>query len=307
MGLINAEDPLPGHVWATVRLLLASKERSLAAADAQALLAPPSLGERSSSIFRKTTRLLSQFGLLDNSDGLLRIANDELAAVHRDDVQTFAGLLRRVFFADEQNTELTAPTGEVSQTGALDLNRALAWFLSLDPYTGYDLEAELPRASKALRPEAGSKALVREERLSPFRAWSQFLGLASSRVVIAGGRGGENDFLSRIAPDCTPAARSVLRTSDELTKGSAVPAPAVLSLLRKEIPVVPGGRHSIEVGITPPDTDTAGSVLSYALLRGQDEGWLVLDRLSDSEHRVHLIDPDAGGNVKSISHITIVE
>ncbi len=191
MGLINAEDPLPGHVWATVRLLLASKERSLAAADAQALLAPPpSLGERSSSIFRKTTRLLSQFGLLDNSDGLLRIANDELAAVHRDDVQTFAGLLRRVFFADEQNTELTAPTGEVSQTGALDLNRALAWFLSLDPYTGYDLEAELPpRASKALRPEAGSKALVREERLSPFRAWSQFLGLASSRVVIAGGRG----------------------------------------------------------------------------------------------------------------------
>ncbi|MDV7245326.1 MULTISPECIES: protein DpdG [Rhodococcus] len=307
MGLINVDDPLPWHTWATVRLLLATKDRSLAEAEAQALLAPPSLSEKSSSIFRKTTRLLTDLGLLNSSDGMLSIADDDLAAVQRDDVESFTGLLRRAVFADEQNTDLTVPTGEVSRTGALDLNRALAWFLSLDSYAGYDLDAELARAYTALRPEAGTKALVNKERLPHFGAWSQFLGLARTRVVIAGGRGTENDFQSRIAPDCTIAVRSVLRKSSEITKDSPVPAPAVLLLLRKEIPVVPGGRHSMTVGIAPPEADTGGSVLSYALLRGQDEGWLALDRLSDSEHRVHLVDPDTGSNMKSISHITMVE
>ncbi|YCN56491.1 protein DpdG [Rhodococcus erythropolis] len=304
MGLINADDPLPWHLWATIRLLLDRKDRSISAVDAEALLSPTSLGNNSQAIFRRTTRILTDLGLIESRDDALRIANADLSAIHRDDIDTFSYLLRRELFADEQNTELTTLDGVIRGTGTLDLNRALCWFLSLDPYTGYDLDNEWESVNSALSPEAGTVAIVNSQRLTHFKAWTQFLGLAQPRAAFTGRRRADEEIRTRTAPDCTTAIRSILRASDRMSKGSQVPAVAVLSVIRTSIPVLPGGRHSTRVGITPPDSETAGAALSYALLRGQDEQWLTLDRLSDAQEKVRVIDPDSPGKVKSITHIT---
>lgn len=306
MGLINVDDPLPGHMWATVRLLLSSKDRSVPAAVAQAYLAPPSLGDKAPQLFRKTSRLLTEFGLIDGTADLLRIADGEMDDVHTDDVTSFTHCLRRALFADTQNIELTTLVGEVKQTGTLDLNRALCWFLSFDPYQGYELEREMGRAAKALRPEAGTKAITNVYRLPHFKSWAQFLGLARP-AIFSGQKTTDDDFQVRMAPDCTAAVRSVLRTSEQITKGVPIPASVLLSILRNAIPVIPGGRHSIAVGIAPPEPDYAGELLSYALLRGEDEKWLVLDRHSDAQHRIRVLDPDSPRSFKSVTQIMFVE
>ncbi len=299
MALINVDASRPDPMWAVVRLLAHSK-KPVPLNGARALLSPPTLasGDKDASeMFNKAVKTLRELGLLHvaESTGELTLSGP---AEHLDgqDWDAFAAALRSAVFAPERNSGLG---DNDEQRESRDLTRALAWFLTLDPMgpaVDWDQAQDLMKETP-LRPEAGP-AVVNAERWRQFCDWAPALGLAA-RPLLAGGGG------SRLVPDCTAAVRYVMQCLWE--PGRQVNAVTAVRSVREHLPVLSSGQYSLALHLPNPGDRVAGPALSFALLRGNDEGWLRLELDSDAAMVLQVSDPEQPSSPRYVSDITIQE
>ncbi|WP_030951605.1 protein DpdG [Streptomyces sp. NRRL S-481] len=299
MVLINVDASRPDPMWAVVRLLAHSK-KPVALNGARALLSPPTLasGDKDASeMFNKAVKTLRELGLLHvaESTGELTLMGP---AEHLDgqDWDAFAAALRSAVFAPERNSGLG---DNDEQRESRDLTRALAWLLTLDPMgpaVGWDQAQDLMKETP-LKPEAGP-AVVNAERWRPFCDWASALGLAA-RPLLSGGAG------SRLVPDCTAAVRYVMQSLWE--PGRQVNAVTAVRSVREYLPVLAGGQYSLTLHLPNPGDRVAGPALSFALLRGHDEGWLRLELDSDAALVLQVTDPEQPSSPRYVSDLTMQE
>ena len=178
--------------------------------------------------------------------------------------------------------ELNSGIGDnSSQAGPRDLTRALAWFLSLDPATSALNWSQVQQGQLgALKPQVGP-AIINPESWPSFIDWSTALGLSTAGLL-------DSD---RLTPDCTAAVRQIMQSFWKL--GETVPAVEALHVLRDALPVLPGGRYATAVGLVSPGDSAAGPALSFALLRGEDEKWIRLQRDADARQYLSIHDPES--------------
>ena len=284
-------------MWAVVRFLACSGN-AVPLERARALLSPPTLareGQNPSDMFDKAIKTLQELELLSVTDDGTLVLLGAAAALDGADWNAFAAVLRTSALDRRHNSGLAE---DEQQTGARDLTRALAWFLTLDPMgSPIDWDQAQKLQQNALKPEAGP-AIVNGERWQPFGDWSQALGLAARPLLQTQGE-------SPLTPDCTTAIRQVIR---ELWKpGQQVNAMEAVRNLRQRLPVLPGGEYSRSLMLADPGERVAGAALSYALLRGHDEHWLRLELDSDAAMVLQITDPEQPSSPRYASDITILE
>lgn len=293
MVLINEPASFPANMWAVVRFL-ADAGRPVPEETARALLCPEPLRARDAArpdpTFDNAVASLAGLGLVEHDDGLLGLG-PALSGVDPDDLDGFRRELRRAVLHPDRNTGLGTSD---SQVGPRDLVRALAWFLALDPLDpamGMDEIAQ--RQRDAFADDVG-RALVNDVRWNRFTYWAPALGLAATELVPSAQR-------TKLVPDCTEAVRECLlsRYADRRSRDLG----EVLEALRQDLPVLPGGRYSRELGLQA--TDVLAPSLSFALLRGDDAAWWRLENPADAPRPVLLTDPGRADGVRRFSMITV--
>ncbi|MGW2326483.1 protein DpdG [Streptomyces sp. NPDC001700] len=306
MTLLNVDAAIPSQTWALVRLLT-YWGKSIAVEEARALLSPPSLRTEDTSTrppFECAVASLQALELaqVDAGQQELSLTGPARDLASSDDLETYTRILRRAVLKAGYNTDLGADN---DAAGPKDLTRALAWFLMHDPM---ERPIDWVAAQQLLDQEDGKDRKLLKEEVLPlfandtrwprFGYWATALGLAAAPVFRTDGRG-------PLVPDCTRALRqSVLELWQPDQRVNAVEA---LQMLREHLPVLPGGAHSLAVGIPSPGDSVAGTALSFALLRGHDEKWLRLDHNDDARKILLLHDPERPGSPRPISDITILE
>lgn len=294
MTLINEPASFPAQMWAVARFLL-SVGGECPAARAQAMMSPPSLLSDEGARARDETFSQAVDSLQDL--GLLLVNGDHLTApppvmkLSPADLGGFTGLLARAVLDPERNAGLAEND---DQTGSKDLVRALAWFLTRDPFTSLDLQAVTQLQTGAFPSHLGNP-IVNDVRWNRFVYWAPALGFASQPLL-------DNDRQGQqLMPDCTAAIRRTILTTWE--KGQRIAAADAVDRIIDELPVLPGGRYSRALGLPSP-TEVADS-LSFALLCGHDQDWISLERHADASRDVLLADPDNANRTRRISEITI--
>lgn len=291
MTLINVDASRPSPMWAVVRYLAFARE-PVGLDRARAVLSPPSLGSDDGRMFDLAVSTLKMIGMVTEAgDGSLSLEGDA-RFINSEDLETFTNVLRNQCQAPELNIGI----GDgYSTVGARDLTLALSWFLSLDPAeTALSWEEAENRQHEGLKREVGP-TFVNRNRWTWFTDWSAALGLATPALL-------DND---RLTPDCTTAVRQVVQATWK--PGETIGAVEVLDYLRQILPVLPGGRYSAAVGIPSPGDSVAGMALSFALLRGDDEHWLRLQRDADARHYLSIHDPGHPTFPRTYSSIAILE
>ncbi len=273
MALINVGESQPSPMWAVTRFL-ADVGRPVRSEEARALLSPPCLG--TADVFDGAVSTLRTLGMIeDTQDGRLALSG-AAKLLHSQDFGAFAAVLRDRVLAPELNTEIG---DNDSQLGPRDLTRALAWFLSLDPGLTELNASDAQQLQAGALKESVGPAIINSIRWNLFTDWAAALGLAAPGLL-------DND---RLTPDCTAAVRQVIGAT--WRPGETVPAIEVLHRCRTALPVLPGGEYSIAVGIASPGDSSAGPALSFALLRGDDEEWLQLQRSADARQPLSIHEP----------------
>ncbi len=291
MTLINVDASRPSPMWAVMRYLVFAGE-PVTLDHARSVLSPPALGVDDSKMFDLAVGTLEMLRMVARTgDGKLRL---EGAArfVGSEDLGAFTAVLRERALAPELNSGI----GDgYSTVGARDLTLALCWFLSLDPAeTALSWEEAERRQHEGLKPEVGP-TFVNRTRWNWFTDWATALGLAAPALL-------DSDCLT---PDCTLAVRQVMQAAWKA--GDTVSAVEALDQLRQALPVLPGGAYSSAVGIPSPGDSTAGTALSFALLRGHDEQWLRLQRDADARRYLSVYDPGHPTFPRAYSSITLLE
>ncbi|MEV4364412.1 protein DpdG [Nonomuraea sp. NPDC049625] len=291
MSLINQES-WPGPMWATMRLL-AFKSHPVSFDEARALLSPPTLGVGVEDMFETAVMTLESLGLVTRLETGKLARSGPVADLDGQDYDAFIAVLRQVVIDPRRNTDLGISN---SQAGPRDLCRALCWFLSEDPL-GRPLNWEAAEQAQinALNEDAGP-AIINNTRWPRFVEWATALGFGTTALPIHG-------TAAQIVPDCTRAVRQTVR--DLWKPNETVPAVEFLSRLREALPVIPGGALSMDVGIRSPGEGVAGFAVSFAILRGMDEGWLTLRRDADARFSLSLHDHDAPASPHLYSTVTI--
>ncbi|MGI5399100.1 protein DpdG [Streptomyces sp. CA-135486] len=306
MTLLNVDAAIPSQTWAVVRLLT-YLGKSIALDEARALVSPPSLRSEDTSTRPPFDCAISSLQVLelahvDANQQELSLVGPTKELASSDDLETYTRILRRAVLKADYNTDLGADN---DPTGPRDLTRALAWFLMHDPM---EQPIDWVAAQRLLDQKDGKDRRLLKDEVLPlfandtrwprFGYWATALGLAAAPVFRTDGRG-------PLVPDCTLAVKqSVLEVWQA---GQRVNAVEALQVLREHLPVLPGGAHSLAVGIPSPGDSTAGTALSFALLRGHDEKWLRLEHDDDARKILLLHDPERPGSPRPISDITILE
>jgi hypothetical protein len=265
---------------------------------ARSLLSPASLlGEgkaEKDQTFAWAVRTLEDLGLVQvESDhvGLTGPGGD----LSVDDVVRFADLLRSAVLAPERNVGI----GQGSeQTGPRDLVRGLAWFLCGDPLAAPLGLQEVEQQQQGAFPErVGKLPIANDFRWNRFLYWAPALGLAATAVLHTDSRA------QKLICDCTAAVkRTVLR---RWSKDQRIDAPVAVAGILEDLPVLPGGRYSRELELPVP-AHTVSASLSFALLRGNDQGWISLQRDADAPREVLVIDTDTAAGTRRVTHMTVL-
>lgn len=295
MALLNVDAALPPHMWAVVRLLAMDK-KSTPVEDVRQLLSPPSLvaGGKQDKTFDQAVRTLRDLGILSGTR-----ADDELAlgdsARHLDgnDLAAFTAVLRAAVLAPERNTGLADSDDTI---GPRDLTRTLVMFLSEDPL-GTPLtwqDAQIAQSS-AFKSDGGDPAR-NNTRWNNFAHWAPALGLGAKPLFPIGGQ-------APLTPDCTGAVKQTVGYCWKVDE--RVNAVDLVRGVRAELPVLPGGRYADSLGMSSPGESCADAVLSHALLRGEHEGWLRLERHADARRAISVVDPDQP--TRRVTDIVILE
>ncbi|WP_344457571.1 protein DpdG [Actinocorallia aurantiaca] len=293
MSLINVEASRPIPMWATVRLL-ASSRRPISVERAQRLLSPKALGDTSPAMVDLAIKTLEDLRMLQRSDDSISLSG-HAASLDGSDWSAFCSALRKAVFEPYQN-EALADGGKA--TGSADLVRGLCWFLSLDPTAVAVGPSDFEDLQKeALIPEA-RPAIANKERWSNFGPWASTLGFAATALPTMGGA-------SSYVADCTVAVRQTIL--ETWRPDEHVNTMVLLSTLREKIPVLPGGSYSRSLGVKDPGDTQAGRSLSFALLRGQEEGWLKFEREADAHYLLHIYDPERPATPHSFSTVIVLE
>lgn len=298
MALLNVDASRPAPMWAVARFLTHSK-KPVSIQTARALLSPPTLSSAEkpdSEMFDKAVSTLEEVGLLlsHKSSGELELANSA-TKLDGNDWEAFSATLRKAILSPELNGGLG---DNAEQKGARDLTRALSWFLSLDPMAppvAWEQAQKLQQG--AFKAEAGP-AIVNDVRWLSFGDWAPALGLGARPLLAANGA-------SPLTPDCTTAVRSAMQSLWQ--PNQQVNAVEAIRNLREQLPVLPGGFYSRELELPNPGDRVAGAALSFALLRGHDEGWLRLDLDSDASSVLQVTDPEQPSSPRYVSDITMLE
>lgn len=293
MTLINDPASLPSPMWAVVRFLI-SVGGQHPTDSARAMLCPPSLLPEESrardETFNSAVRSLRDLGLVLTDDGRLSLSPN-IGHLAADDADGFCAVLRASVLEPSLNVGLSESD---DQTGPKDLVRALAWFLSRDPFTSLNWNDVTQLQEDALVPQVG-KPIVNGFRWNRFAYWAPALGLASEPLI-------EDDRPGQpLRPDCTVAVRQSVLSA--WAKDQRVEAAVAAERIVAALPVLPGGRYSESLGLRPPAH--VSSALSYALLCGHDQGWIHLEHRSDATHDILLADPDTATGTRRVSDITI--
>jgi len=294
MTLINDPASLPSPMWAVARFLLSAGGQQ-PAGRALALLCPPSLLPEASrakdETFSNAVRTLRELGLVTADDDHLSLAppGRKLAA---DDADGFGALLRAAVLDPGRNTGLSESD---DQTGPKDLVRALAWFLTRDPFTSLNWDDVTQLQEGALPSQVGNP-IVNGFRWNRFAYWAPALGLASEPAL------GDDRPRQPLVADCTVAVRQTVLTAWE--KDQRIDAASAVERIIAELPVLPGGRYSRSLGLREP-ADRVSPSLSFALLCGHDQGWIQLEHRSDAARDILLADPDTATGTRRVSDITV--
>lgn len=270
MALLNTPVPYPGEIWAVVRFL--ALQSGPVAYDTLRIFLEPHIREsKKPTTVHYVLAALRSLGLAEeNGDGQSWILAGDLAGLSWDDYAAFQRALR---------STVLGLSGQHPAETADDLRRALVWSLTRDPFSESFNWAVVDSRHQRDVPD-GELVFVNDTRWSPFMAWATSLGLGAPAPHIA----------QRYIPDCTRAVQQVLE--EHLPTGVPADALDVLRLLREHLPVLPGGAISNNLGYGLADERTAGAALSFALMRGKYEKWLVLSSDSDAKQPIKVQDPE---------------
>lgn len=298
MALINEGASFPSHIWAVVRFLL-SVGGQYTAERARAILCPPALlseeAKTKDATFSQAVRTLQDLALVvaDGDDLILAPAARGMSP---GDVVGFSDLLRRAVLDSDRNMGLDESDDHAGSkdAGPKDLVRALAWFLTCDPFVPLGL-GEVTQLQKGAFADHLGNPIVNDVRWDRFVYWAPALGFAA-RPLLDNERPGQ-----RLVADCTAAVRRTVLAAWE--KGQRVDAADAVDRLIEELPVLPGGRYSRSLGLRASAGKVASS-LSFALLCG-DQDWISLGRRSDAARDVFVADPDSASGTRRVSEVTI--
>ncbi|WP_414939672.1 protein DpdG [Amycolatopsis sp. cmx-11-51] len=287
MAFLNVDRALPPQLWALVRLL--SARQPLTDSQAKALMSPDSLsvGMKSDPPFQITVRTLLELDLVArNASGKLslRYPMPSLAS--------FQHGLREALFSPARNTDLESDP----ITGNRDITIVLSYFLSFDPLNSPVTEAQVDEKSMENFSVEAKNPKPSNVRWPRFAHWVPMLGLGAAPLMPPA----DSNVLT---PDCTKAVRQVL-ASFQLA-GKTIPAVDLVRKIREAIPVLPGAAYSIRLGIPSPGEQVVDPALSFALLRGNYEGWLRLERFADSASSMIIADRDQPN--RRVSDIVVSE
>lgn len=302
MPLINVSASRPIPMWTVVRLL-AIQPGPISVSLAKALLQPvslPSAGGTEDTFDRAITTLVD-LGLVVNSGDYLTLCT-RLTDLNPNDSATFFDQLRAAVLEPERNTQIA---DDDNQSGPKDLVRALCWLLSLEPHravTGAEQDNGYFETLMKITIEAGhfspnaGKPIVNSIRWNLFTSWAPALGFAASDVIHSDGRA------ERLIPDCTAAVhRTIL---NRWRRGTQMSIRQLVDSIRADLPVLPGGRYSRELGL-PSNPNEVDPALSFALLCGHDQGWIKLDHRSDAASSLGVADPDQASGARRVSDVTV--
>ena len=281
MLILNTPTPYPAVFWTVVRFL-ASQGRPETKETIITYLEP---GEEANKLgpIHYSLNTLQGLGLAVASDAGKWHLTGGLENVTVDDLSAFQRVMRRTVLGVE---------GEVPDPPE-DIRRGLVWLLTRDPFKESFNWAMLDTLHNGSAPD-GQLVLANPTRWAPFAAWGTALGLMAPAPHPA----------DRYVPDCTLAVRQVLTANLELNRPTE--SMTVLQLLRRELPVVMGGSLAVSQGYPAPPTKVAGPALSFALMRGEHDGWLQLGQDSDAATVINLHDPERS-SPRSCSTITLLE
>lgn len=285
MALINEGASFPSFMWAVVRLLLVLGGKA-DAESAKLLLTPPTLLAGETKEFSMAVKSLADLGVVADDDEVVELTS-AARALSPDDIAGFNGLLRHAALDPARNEGL-ADSPDLD--GPKDLVRALAWFLMRDPLVpqGWESVAQFQRGAFA---SSLPPPFANEVRWGRFIYWAPALGFAAAPLIPKEGR-------SPLVPDCTVAVRETVLSL--WREGQTVRASEAVDRIVEELPVLPGGRYSRMLGLTPPVGQVAAS-LSNALLAGEMDGWLVFSSPSDADN-IFLVD---GSDTREVALFTI--
>ena len=281
MQMLNTTSFYPGMAWAVVRFL-AAEGKPTSKETITTYLEPGQREAKKPGPVHHILNDLKSLGLTAEQDANWSLTGG-LEKASMDDYPRFQRAVRAA---------VLGVGGEVPDPPQ-DIRRALAWMLTRDPYTEAFNWPMIDKSYNSSAPD-GELILTNDTRWTPLAVWGTALGLLAPAAHVA----------DHYVPDCTQAVRQVL--SDGLERGRATDAMSVLHLLRRELPVLPGGTAAVAARYTHPDTKVAGAALSFALARGEYEGWLELTQYSDASSVINIHDPDRA-SARICSSVTLLE
>ncbi|MFB7474208.1 protein DpdG [Kitasatospora sp. NPDC056184] len=260
----------PDFIWPVFRFL-AYQQAAVSQRKVLAFTAPESLGGGGSDT-TMSLRTLRELGFLETEgqgDDALWSLGPRGRNVGVDDYDAFQRNLRSALFATSESGGWAMADGV-----AEDLTRALCWFLTSDPHT---------RTWSSVQNDKSVPAGVfgNDTRWPSFQIWGAAAGLVAPAPHASN---------ASIA-DCGTAVRQSVE--DLLEPGEEKEALEVLRDLRRVLPVLPGGVLSAHFGFVHVNELDAGPALSFALRRGEIEGWLKLELRSDAPTQIKLFNPDS--------------
>ncbi len=285
MAVLNPPSALPGLGRSIVNHLLTSRA-TYDEARLTALFAPAALGE--GDVTRgvdNTLRACRAIGILVQGEGQRILVSTRVQEAANGTAFTrdrFRALLRSSVFDLSRDGDPWMP-GEGRTSGGKDLTRALAWFLSQDalgPPLSWRAQGEgnvqVMQGRQMVNTPDEDRPIVNDTRWSSFTRWVVALGLAEAATAAAST--GLVPLPVRAVRDVVVAMAPGVRPVDDF-----------LSVLTRELPVLPGG--SVSDGMRNLLSEQAdesarvgglSSCLAQSLLLLEDEGLLVMSYGADA-------------------------